>query len=240
MLVTPKNTEISAVDQDLASVVGPTAHRLRPRRRRRSLEAARKQALNFTAVPPDPERRAPLWHRRVTHTKAVDPLVWLLGAHGGAGVSTLAQVLAPAGDCARSWPAVLEDESPFVVVVAKETIEGLTRAHDLLRQWHCGMAGKRAHLLGLITVAHSPGKIPPVVDRYLQVIEVAAPAVWRVGWRSDWPTTRIADLPVWTPDDEPPAKGPDPHAAVRELGDALISAARTAVYGAAADPEDTP
>lgn len=187
--------------------------------------------MKFTAVPPDPERRAQLWARAVTHTQTVPPLVWLLGAHGGAGVSTLAHALAPAGDCARFWPAVLEDESPFVVVVAKETIEGLTRAHDLLRQWHCGMAGTRAHLLGLITVAHAPGDAPSAVRRYLDVIDVAAPARWRVDWQKDWPTTRIADLPVWTPDDEPPAKGKDPHAAVRELGEALIVAARTAVFG---------
>lgn len=206
-------------------------------RRRRSLETARARTVDFTAVAPAPERRAPLWHIPVPHESTPPPMVWLLGAHGGAGVSTLAQVLGPAADCERRWPAVLatatESESPFVVIVAKESIEGLTRAHDLLRQWHsgAGMGRRRSHLLGLITVAHSPGRVPKPIRRYLEVVDAASPARWRVDWQDAWPATRIADLPIWTPRSPEPAKGTDPHAAVRELGEGLITAVRTAVYG---------
>ncbi|MEV0766524.1 hypothetical protein [Nocardia sp. NPDC050435] len=201
------------------------------RQRAARLDSLRTAAQDATAVAPDPARRAPIWHIPVPHERTPPPLVWLLGAHGGAGVSTLAQLMAPAADCHRRWPAVLEGESPYVVVVARETVDGLARAHDLLRQWHCGQAGHRAHLLGLVTCAHQPKTAPKPITRYLEVIETLAPARWRIGWQADWPITQLEDLPTWTPDHVAPSKGPDPMGAVRELGDALIAAVRAIEYG---------
>lgn len=219
---------------------------LLPRRRAARLEQARAAAMEFDAVPPDPARRAPLWHIPVPHEASPPPLLWLLGAHGGAGVSTLERVLAPAADCRRQWPAVLGGESPYVLVVTRETLDGLGRAHDLLRQWHTGGAGKRAHLLGLVTCAHQPGKMPAPIKRYLRVVEMLAPTRWRLDWQEDWPLTLLEDLPVWSPGDEPPAKGHDPLAAIRQLGDGLLELIRAIEFGPAAtasaalDPEVTP
>ncbi len=47
------------------------------------------------------------------------PAVWLVGAHGGAGVSTLAHYWDFAGDARQQWPCGTdrERESPYVVVV---------------------------------------------------------------------------------------------------------------------------
>ncbi|MGX1779249.1 hypothetical protein ACWIGW_44580 [Nocardia brasiliensis] len=210
----------------------PVRMRLLPRRNRaQRLEQARSEATHFAAVAPDPTRRAPLWHVPVPHESTPPPLVWLLGAHGGAGVSTLERLLAPAADCHRQWPAVLGGESPYVLVVARETLDGLGRAHDLLRQWHCGGAGNRAHLLGLVTCAHQPGHMPTQIKRYLQVVEMLAPHRWRLDWHPDWPVTQLEDLPVWRPEDAPPAKGRDPLAAIRQLGDALVTVCRAIEYG---------
>ncbi|MGW4247666.1 hypothetical protein [Nocardia sp. NPDC004722] len=190
------------------------------------LTAARERGLAFAARPPEETRRIGVWHKPVAHDQVRPPLVWLLGCHGGAGVTSLQRSLGPAADCARLWPAVLEDESPFVVLVARETIEGLTRAHDVLRQYHCGQAGPgRVVLLGLITVAAQPGRVPGQIRRYRGVIEELVPegGLWRVAWRPGWPLTPIPDLPVWTPGEEPPAKGRDPLAGVRELGTSLLT-----------------
>ncbi|WP_280427904.1 hypothetical protein [Nocardia brasiliensis] len=225
----------------------PTASarmRLLPRRNRaQRLEQARSAAMDFAAVPPDPARRAPLWHvpvpLPVPSEVTPPPLVWLLGAHGGAGVSTLERLLAPAADCRRQWPAVLAGESPYVLVVARETLDGLSRAHDLLRQWHSGGAGNRAHLLGLVTSAHQPGHMPAQIKRYLQVVEMLAPNRWRLDWQPDWPVTQLEDLPVWRPFDEPPAKGRDPLAAIRQLGDALVNEVRAIECAAPASESGT-
>ncbi len=53
------------------------------------------------------------------------PAVWLLGAHGGSGVSTLAQYWDFADDAQRQWPCgnAREIESPYAVVVCRETIQ---------------------------------------------------------------------------------------------------------------------
>lgn len=167
----------------------------------------------------------PIWDRPIPHSAARAPMLWLLGAHGGAGVSTLERVLAPAADTQRRWPAVLDGESPFVAIVARETLDGLARAHELLRQHRAGNAGP-SRVLGLITCAHQPGRVPLDIRRYRRVIDELVPESgrWRVGWQPAWPLTQREDLPVWTPDSPYPSRGSDPLAAARELGHHLLAA----------------
>jgi len=153
-------------------------------------------------VAPPENRRAPIWERPVPGAGRA-PLVWLLGVHGGAGASTLAHVLAPAADSHRRWPGVFERESPFVVLVARETISGLTRAHDLLRQHHAGLAGS-CEVLGMVTVAARPGRIPVEIRRYRDVVGSLAGAVWQLPWYEEWTLVEPDQLPVWSPSDPPP------------------------------------
>ncbi|MFI7524484.1 hypothetical protein [Nocardia salmonicida] len=186
--------------------------------------------LSFAAaVAPPPDRRAPVWDRPVPHSGRA-PAIWLLGAHGGAGVSTLAQMLALAADCNRRWPAAMGGESPFTVIVARETIEGLARAHDLLRQYHCGLIAGSPVLVGLVTTAHQPGKPPRPIRRYIDVISDLVPEAgrWRIDWQDDWPVTAMHDLPTWAPGSEAPAKGADPLKSVRGLGQALLDTVKSA------------
>ncbi|WP_155981275.1 hypothetical protein [Nocardia sp. BMG111209] len=176
------------------------------------------------AIPAE-DRWAPVRDRPAPHAGDRAPLVWLLGAHGGAGVSTLEQMLAPAADANGCWPGVHEGESPFVVVVARETLEGLAGAHELLRQHHGGHAGPST-LLGLITCADRPGRAALEIRRYRRIIDELVPAGgrWRIGWQPAWPVTRRAELPVWEPASCYPARGRDPLAAVRPLGHQLLGA----------------
>lgn len=153
-------------------------------------------------VAPAESRRAPIWDRPVPGAGRA-PLVWLLGVHGGAGASTLAHVLAPAADSHRRWPGAYERESPFVVLVARETIAGLTRAHDLLRQHRAGLAGP-SEVLGLITVAARPGRIPAEIRRYRDVVGALAGHVWQMPWIEEWTLVEADQLPVWSPSDPPP------------------------------------
>ncbi|MFE5285616.1 hypothetical protein ACFRAQ_11690 [Nocardia sp. NPDC056611] len=185
-------------------------------------------------VPPPEARRAPLWDRPVPGGGRA-PLVWLLGVHGGAGATTLAHVLAPAADSYRRWPGVFERESPFVVLVARETIAGLTRAHDLLRQHHAGLAGP-CEVLGLITVAARPGRMPAEIRRYRDVVGSLAGQVWQLPWHEEWTLVEADQLPIWSPGDPPPVqrkRKPDPleevTQAVRDLGAGIVAAAQDAL-----------
>lgn len=157
-------------------------------------------ALPGVDAPPETEC-ALVWDSRipVSDDSLYPPLVWLLAAHGGAGVSTLVQQLAPLGDSNRWWPSgSFDDESPFVVVVCRETVEGLSAAHYLLRQYACGMAGK-ARLVGLLTVAVSARKPAKEIRRLLDVVQSLAPVHWQVGWNNDLAAHPIKDLASWSP-----------------------------------------
>ncbi|MFI9511364.1 DUF6668 family protein [Nocardia sp. NPDC052566] len=190
----------------------------------------RPEAAPAGVVAPPESRRAPIWDRPVPGVGRA-PLVWLLGVHGGAGASTLAHVLAPAADSSRRWPGVFERESPFVVLVARETISGLTRAHDLLRQHHSGFAGG-VDVLGLITVAARPGRLPAEIRRYRDVVGSLAGQLWQVPWYEEWTLVEAEKLPVWAPGDPLPHKKRkiDPLEEVpldiRELGYDIVAAVR--------------
>src|SRR5881409_1836800 len=71
----------------------------------------------------------PMWNRRVPGRPGTAPLLWLVGTHGGAGVTSLATSISFAGDAERRWPGQIgsagEVDSPFVVLVARTHMSGL-------------------------------------------------------------------------------------------------------------------
>ncbi|MCD2135870.1 hypothetical protein LQ424_29025 [Rhodococcus qingshengii] len=183
-------------------------------------------------VPP-PESRAPVWDEAIA-TTAPRPAFWLLGAHGGACVSTLTRTWAPAGDSRRGWPSA--DRYRGVVIVARTHREGLQSAHELLLQAIAGLSGDCA-LLGLLTVPDADGKLPATLRRQLDVVESAAPQFWRLPYLPSYRTLTYSQMPVWSPSDPPPPPGsklrrtdptayPDPKLA--EIGAEIFAAARLA------------
>ncbi|WP_342760386.1 DUF6668 family protein [Nocardia arthritidis] len=192
-------------------------------------------------VAPPAHRRAPIWAGPVPVGEC-QPLAWLLGAHGGAGVSCLERCLPHTVDCGGRWPAVIGMESRFVVVVARETIVGITAAHDLLRQHACGLAGPST-VLGLVTVAARPGRLQSDIRRYRSVVAGLVEHSWRVNWHNEWLVTPIKDLPEWNPDSSTRQRSSHTEAFIPgdvvRLGTELDAAVRDAVAasGACADPE---
>lgn len=159
-------------------------------------------------VAPIASDRAPVWDRPIRRSgPGPAPVVWLLGAHGGAGVSTLEATWAPAGDSHRGWPAA--EEIPFTVVVARMHAAGLRAAHQLILQYQATDLG-RARLLGLVTVAAAPGKPPVTLARRREIVAAAVAecggADWHIGWISGLLEAPPADLATWQPGDPPPAK----------------------------------
>src|SRR6266568_1024992 len=134
-------------------------------------------------VAPPADLRARIWDGpcRVTSMAGEPPKYWLLGAHGGAGVSTLARLLPGAADCRRRWPVPAPGETPFVVLVARETVSELAAADALLRQHHAGLAGDSS-IVGLVTVAARPGRTPTVIRRDLSLYSALVWRWWRISW----------------------------------------------------------
>lgn len=160
-------------------------------------------------------------------------LVGAVGAHGGAGTSTLAAMLDPVGDCGRRWPG-RTDESPFVVLVARESARGLDAAQAAARQYLTGHAPAHIVLLGLVLVAtHRGNKHSPALRQSRELI--CGPGlfdhVWSIGWHQGLIDRPIAELPHIGPD-TPAVKKPHPITDVpadvaalgRELRDAAVTA----------------
>lgn len=146
---------------------------------------------------PSESERAPVWESRLSR-KAGEPapVMWLLGAHGGAGVTTLESVWAPAADSRRGWPAA--EKAPFVVIVARMHATGLDAAHRLVMQHRAGAAGS-CSLLGLVTVAAAPGKPDVSLTRRRELVAAAAGADWHIGWLPELLSTDSAALATWSP-----------------------------------------
>lgn len=149
----------------------------------------------WLAVPSE-ANSAPVWSRPVAEPSGRPPAVWLLGAHGGAGVSTLEKMWAPAGDSRRGWPAA--DATPFVVIVSRMQVSGLDAAHQLALQHRAQKVGA-CGLLGLVTVAAAPGKPAVSVVRRREIVAAAAGASWHVDWTPELLSTPLADLATWQP-----------------------------------------
>lgn len=141
-------------------------------------------------------RAAPVWSGPIPHASSTPPRLWLLGATGGAGVTTLERVLGFAADCGRRWPGADTGQSTNVAIVSRETAGGLRAAHRLLEQHAAGDTGG-AVLVGLITVAHSPEPMTEGIARLRAEVAAAAPANWRIGWHGRWPEVQMVNLPVW-------------------------------------------
>jgi hypothetical protein len=92
--------------------------------------------------------------------------VAVLGAHGGAGVTTIVELLALAG--VPAVPLRLGEHLPVAAVpalVTRSTASGLTAAATLLAQWHPDVPTP-----WLIVVADVPAPPPPPVRYRLRVV----------------------------------------------------------------------
>lgn len=133
---------------------------------------------------------------RVLEAAACEPVegVALLGAHGGAGVSSLLRAgLQSAGvvDAGRCWPA-----AGAVLLVARTSTSGLEWAQDLARQ-HASGTASAASLLGLVVVADSPGRLPGRVAELLDLVSGAFPRAWQIPWVEQWRLAATSEpLPI--------------------------------------------
>lgn len=132
--------------------------------------------------------------RRRIRRSTVDgaPLLWVVGAHGGAGASTWARLL-EAGDAGASWPQhVNPSRSLAVVVCCRSTAAGLRAAQDVGIEWAAG--GLPGQLVGLVVGADAPGRLPRELRDQLQISSGAFPHCIFVPWQAQWRFARENDV----------------------------------------------
>lgn len=122
--------------------------------------------------------------------EVADDGVWLMGAHGGAGTTSLARLTGLA-DAGTAWP-VRAGGCVQVTVVARTSAYGIERARDVAIQWAGGgLPGVR--LLGVVWVADAPGRLPRELRAPLALASGAFPVCVHVPFVRAW---RLA--PAWT------------------------------------------
>jgi len=143
-------------------------------RRRAPVPALSLPAAGLVSAPPAGRSLA-------TSALTVDGIA-LLGAHGGAGVSSLlrAGLDQVAVDTDRRWP-----QAGLVLLVARTSVSGLEWARDLARQHASGHAGD-VELLGLVVVADAPGRLPARTAGLWDLIGGAFARTWHLPWVEQW------------------------------------------------------
>ncbi|MVU77514.1 hypothetical protein GPX89_09675 [Nocardia sp. ET3-3] len=183
----------------------------------------------------------PMWHRAVPNRPVRPPLVWLVGVHGGAGVSSLAASLSWAGDAGQRWPARIgltaDMDSPLVVLVGRSHLRGVNALHRALLAHQRQATPVGSHVVGVLTVADAARPLPIPVEQRREEMEGLALALgartWRLGWLEQWRALEPYELAAWNPaaghspvdDGDPTRTPPQP---VRLLAEQILTAARIA------------
>lgn len=110
--------------------------------------------------------------------------VWWVGAHGGAGETTLAGAFPGSRAAGHRWPIGLGAPAK-VVIVARTHATGLLAARSALQQW-AAPGGPAIDLLGLVFSADIPGKTPKALRDLERVVAGGAPRSWRLPYFETW------------------------------------------------------
>lgn len=163
----PQQVTPSAVESHVTPATGPTA----PQR----------------GIPaPDRVDQLPTRDRR----HAAD--LWWVGTHGGAGESTLAELVPDWPAAEHAWPRTPGSDPARVVLVARSHMRGLRAAQAAATQWASGLVPDIA-VLGLVIVADAPGRLPRPLRNYAQLVSGGVPRTWTVPWTEAW---RLGEPPV--------------------------------------------
>ena len=136
---------------------------------------------------PAPEREAqlPIFSQRRRAE------LWCLGAHGGAGETSLAALVEGWATACHGWPQVPGGETAAVVLTARSNMHGLRAAQNAATQWASGLV-PNVNLLGLVIVADAPGRLPRPLRDFAKIVAGGVPRMWTVPWVEAW---RLGDDP---------------------------------------------
>lgn len=172
----------------LGSTLGQAPHRLD------TLSGPRSDVF----APPSEHRRLPV---RSTSASGAHRPGWLfVSAHGGSGAGLLSRLSGRpdgADDCGtglpafgistgRAWPDPRLEPTELVVVVAQTTMRGLAWARDVAAQYLSDAAPDGLCLLGLVTIADQPGRLPPSIAAARRLLAGAYPRTWQVPYVAEY------------------------------------------------------
>ena len=166
----------------------------RPAYRARALEAPRADVFS----PPPPQRQ--LLVRQHSAAGAARPAWLFVAAHGGSGAALLARLswqpykaaveagaagrsaedLAFGVTAGRAWPNPALEPTNAAVVVCQTTMRGLAWARDLAAQYLSGCVPAGLRLLGVLTIADQPGRLPLPLAAARGLLAGAYPHCWAV------------------------------------------------------------
>ncbi|MGY6556991.1 MAG: DUF6668 family protein [Schaalia turicensis] len=116
--------------------------------------------------------------------------VGVVGLHGGAGTTTLAN-LTGLVDCGHVWPTSFPDANT-VICVARTHMSGLHAARRAAAEVFSG-AVSGIHVLGCVLVADAPGKrLPRPLAEACRLVRGAFPRVWTLEFSS---ALRVGETP---------------------------------------------
>jgi hypothetical protein len=127
---------------------------------------------------------------------AADTL-WWVGVHGGAGETTMSQLLPGTRAANHRWPIPPPPVPTPVILVARTNGSGLRSAQRAAIEWASGVVQGVA-VLGLVLIADAPGRLPRVLDDFADIVGGGVPRVWDIPWIEEW---RRGEAP--TPDNTP-------------------------------------
>lgn len=120
------------------------------------------------------------------------PAVWVMGAHGGAGESTLCALLEGAVATDHAWPVREERGGQDVVLlVCRSNAAGLRAAQLAAIEYASGALS--GSLAGLVVMADAPGRLPKALTDQLRLVSGAVPHLWQMPWIEGWRLTETPD-----------------------------------------------
>lgn len=152
-------------------------------------------------APPPRDRLLPVHQGRVA--PATEHPAWVfVAAHGGSGAELLTRlarqpydvalaVARAAGqpaiqlplfavNAARAWPDPSLERTGLVVVVCRTTMGGLAWARDIAAQYLSGFAPAGTQLVGVVTVADQPGRLPQPIAAAKGLLAGVYPHTWHL------------------------------------------------------------
>lgn len=111
--------------------------------------------------------------------------LWWLGAHGGAGESSLAALVPEWSAAGHGWPLAPGVKASRVVVVARSNMRGLRAAQLAATQWASGLV-PHVQVVGLVVVADAPGRLPRPLREFAHLVAGGFPRTWTVPWIEAW------------------------------------------------------
>lgn len=113
--------------------------------------------------------------------RSQQPHLWWLGAHGGAGESSLAHLLPGSAAADHRWPQAPGVQPARVVLVARSSMRGLQAAQATATQWAAGLV-PGVDLIGLVVIADAPGRLPRPLREALHLVKGGVPRAWTIPW----------------------------------------------------------